>query len=82
LHAAVQLTGKLKEEEIQSSEYPFIAHAFIQYQTKEDAALIQIVEEKMIAAFGDDWMNTVAEMKKNYTKKKIRQAEHTVLTEE
>ncbi len=82
LLAAVQLTGQLQKEEIQSSEYPFIAYAFVQENIKDDSRLKEVVEQKMIAAFGSDWMDTVAEMKENYTKKKRRQAEHAVLTEE
>ena len=39
-------------------------------------------DSKMQEAFGDDWMETVTEMKQNYTKKKLREAKHSVLVEE
>ena len=71
-HSALQLTDRLTVEEIQSSEYPFMAYDLVQQQRPQDASLITTVEAKMIAAYDHDWQHTVAELKKNYTKKKLR----------
>ena len=73
--SALQLTDRLTLEEIQSSEYPFMAYDLVQQQRPQDVALINVVEEKMVAAYDHDWQHTVAELKKNYTKKKLREAE-------
>lgn len=75
--ASMQLTSQLTNEEIQSSEYPFMAADFMQEKKLQHTALREVVAHKMIEAFGEDWPATVAEMKKNYTKKKLRQAEAT-----
>jgi tetratricopeptide (TPR) repeat protein len=72
---ALQLTGRLTTEEIQSSEYPFMAYDLVKQERTQDASLIAVVEQKMVEAFDHDWQHTVAELKKNYTKKKLRQAE-------
>lgn len=82
LLAAVHLTDRLTEEEIQSSEYPFVAYEFVQSNQRDEAGLNEKVIVKMQLAFGDDWMETVIEMKKNYTKKKLKEAKHSVLVEE
>jgi hypothetical protein len=82
LMAAAKLTNKLTDDEIQSSEYPFIAYALVQAKQRDDNELVELVSHKMNAAYGPDWLDTVAEMKKNYTKKKLREAKHAVLVEE
>jgi hypothetical protein len=70
---ALQLTPKLSDEEIQVSEYPFMAYEYV--QLKPNGVLVQPVSEKMVNTYGEDWPRMVEEMKENYTKKKIRQAE-------
>jgi hypothetical protein len=71
---ALQLTSRLTEEEIQASEYPFMAYDYVQQKQQEDDSLAVEVTTKMINAYGDDWQNTIEELKQNYTKKKIREA--------
>jgi hypothetical protein len=71
---AMQLTSQLTDEEIQSSEYPFMAYDFLQQQQEEDDSLAETVRQKMVSAYGDNWQKTVEELKQNYTKKKIREA--------
>ena len=69
---ALQLTSRLTEEEIQASEYPFMAYDYVQQKQYEEDDLAAEVTTKMIAAYGDDWQKTIEEL--NYTKKKIREA--------
>ncbi len=69
--AALQLTDRLTTEEVQSSEYPFMAHEFI-LRSKGDLLMKEKVEKKMVEAFDEDWQSTVLSLKENYTKKKIR----------
>jgi hypothetical protein len=71
---ALQLTSLLSEEEVQASEYPFMAYDYVQHKKHEEDELATEVTTKMIGAYGDDWQKTVEELKQNYTKKKIRQA--------
>jgi tetratricopeptide (TPR) repeat protein len=71
---ALQLTHQLSEEEIQASEYPFMAYDYVQLKKHEEDELAITVTTKMIGAYGDDWQKTVEELKQNYTKKKIRDA--------
>jgi hypothetical protein len=72
---ALQLTGRLSDDEIQASEYPFMAYDYVQHkQHHEDDSLVEEVNNKMIKAYGADWKKTVEELKQNYTKKKIREA--------
>jgi hypothetical protein len=71
---ALQLTSRLTEEEIQASEYPFMAYDYVQQKQYEEDDLAAEVTTKMIAAYGDDWQKTIEELKQNYTKKKIREA--------
>jgi len=73
---ALQLTNRLTEEEIQASEYPFMAYDYVQQrQQVEEDSLVAIVANKMIAAYGPDWKESIEELKQNYTKKKIREAQ-------
>jgi hypothetical protein len=72
---ALQLTNRLSEEEIQASEYPFMAYDYVQMkQREEDDLLAAEVSAKMTGAYGDDWQQNIEELKQNYTRKKIRQA--------
>jgi hypothetical protein len=71
---ALQLTSQLTDEEIQASEYPFMAYDFLQQKQEEDDGLVKTVRQKMISAYGDNWQKTVEELKQNYTRKKIREA--------
>jgi hypothetical protein len=72
---ALQLTGRLTDDEIQASEYPFMAYDYVQNkQQEEDDSLVTEVNNKMITTYGDDWQKEVEELKQNYTKKKIREA--------
>jgi hypothetical protein len=73
VNAALQLTDRLTAEEVQSSEYPFMAHDYI-LRNKGDLLMKEKVEKKMVEAFDEDWQSTVLSLKENYTKKKIRQA--------
>ena len=41
-----------------------------------EAGLKQKVEEKMLASYDMDWMETVEALRQNYTRKKLRQAEN------
>ena len=71
---ALQLTNRLTIEEIQSSEYPFIAYDYVLQKQYTEDELAATVTNTMIDAYGDDWRKTIEELKQNYTKKKIRQA--------
>jgi hypothetical protein len=71
---ALQLTANLSDEEIQASEYPFMAYDYVQYKQQEEDELAAVVSNKMAGAYGADWKKTVEELKQNYSKKKIRQA--------
>lgn len=71
---ALLLTHKLSEEDVQASEYPFMAYDYVQNKKYEADELAIEVTTKMIGAYGDDWQKTVEELKQNYTKKKIRDA--------
>lgn len=71
---ALQLTNRLTIEEIQASEYPFMAYDYVQQKQYTEDELAATVSNKMIEAYGDDWQKTVEELKHNYTKKKIREA--------
>lgn len=72
-HAALRLTDQLSTEEVQASEYPFMAHDFI-LNGKGELLMKEKVEKKMLEAYEEDWQQTVLSLKENYTKKKIRQA--------
>jgi len=80
--SAMQLTDKLGTEEVLSSEYPFMAAAFLQERQGEWAALQQQVEEKMQQACGAGWREGVEEMEKNYTRQRVREVEQQALMEE
>ncbi|GGB00804.1 hypothetical protein [Puia dinghuensis] len=67
---AMGLTDRLSAEEIVAGEYPFMALAFVQEGNPEDGALRLMVEEKMLAAFGVEWRETVEALEKNYTRQK------------
>jgi hypothetical protein len=82
LLSAMQLTDKLSDEEVLSSEYPFLAGAFIQDKLDEWAALRRQVEEKMQQAYGPGWREGVEEMEKNYTRQRIRAVEQQALMED
>jgi hypothetical protein len=69
---ALQLTNRLSTEDIQASEYPFMAYAWV--HEKQDN-LAEFVDEKMNQVYGQDWRHTVEELKQNYTKQKLREAE-------
>lgn len=71
---ALQLTDRLSDEEIQSSEYPFMAYDYVQQKQQEEDELATLVTEKMHRVYGPNWQQTIEELKQNYTKKKIRQA--------
>ncbi|WP_205509750.1 hypothetical protein [Longitalea arenae] len=71
---ALQLSSQLTIEEIQASEYPFMAYDYVQHKRSTEDELAVTVNNKMTAAYGDDWQKTVEELKQNYTRKKIRQA--------
>jgi hypothetical protein len=71
----MQLTSQLTDEEIQSSEYPFMAYDYVQRKKDdEEDNLVTEVSTKMINAYGSDWKKTIEELKQNYTKKKLREA--------
>lgn len=70
---ALQLTSRLTNEEIQASEYPFMAYDYVQYKQRETDELTTTVSNKMTEIYGADWKKTIEELKQNYTKKKIRQ---------
>jgi hypothetical protein len=76
---ALQLTPKLSDEEIQVSEYPFMAFEYV--QLKPNGVLVQPVNEKMVDVYGEGWQKVVEELKQNYTKQKLRQAEEGKLVE-
>jgi hypothetical protein len=71
---ALQLTSRLSDEEIQASEYPFMAYDYVVQKQYDNDPLAEEVTHKMVAAYGSDWQKTVEELKQNYTKKKIRDA--------
>lgn len=73
---AMQLTGRLTDEEVQASEYPFMAYDYVKLkQNKEaDDSLATEVSSKMTRAYGANWQKTIEELKQNYTKKKLREA--------
>lgn len=71
---ALQLTARLTEEEIQASEYPFMAYDYVQFKQQDEDELAALVSDKMTAAYGAGWKKTVEDLKQNYTKKKIREA--------
>jgi hypothetical protein len=71
---ALQLTNSLTDEEIQSSEYPFMAYDYVQQKLQQNDELATIVTNKMGAVYGPGWQQTIEELKQNYTKKKIREA--------
>lgn len=71
--AALQLTDQLTPEEVQASEYPFMAYDYVMQQRTENE-LKEKVEQKMTEAYDTDWQQTVRSLKENYTKKKIREA--------
>lgn len=73
---ALQLTTRLSNEEIQASEHPFMAYTWVNEKQDE---LAEMVDEKMNQVYGADWRRTVEELKQNYTKQKIRQAEEGLL---
>lgn len=79
---AMQLTGQLTDEEIPASEYPFLAYAFLNKpSTGNDDGLRKAAEEKMIKHYGRNWKGKVEELKENYTKNKLRQAEAQAMVE-
>jgi hypothetical protein len=71
---ALQLTSRLTDEEIQASEYPFMAYDYVQQKQYDNDPLVETVTQKMITVYGTDWKKTIEELKQNYTKKKIRDA--------
>ena len=71
--SALRLTDRLTLEEIQSSEYPFMASDFV-LNGKGELALKEKVSQKMVEAYDEDWQETVRSLKENYTRKKIREA--------
>jgi hypothetical protein len=77
--SAMLLTDRLGDEEILSSEYPFLAAEFV---TSSTSALRTHVEEKMLQSCGPDWRTHVEEMEKNYTRQRIREVEHQALMED
>lgn len=72
---ALRLSDQLTAEEIQASEYPFMAHDYwqLKYLNEEDS-LVKVLEAKMTEAYGNTWQGAVEALKQNYTKKKIREA--------
>jgi hypothetical protein len=80
--SAMQLTDKLGPEDILSSEYPFLAAAFLQDRLDKWAGLRQQVEDKMQQACGPGWREGVEEMEKNYTRQRVREVEQQALMEE
>ena len=71
---ALQLTSRLTNDDIQASEYPFMAYDYVQYKQREEDELAAEVSNKMMETYGTGWQKTIEELKQNYTKKKIRQA--------
>jgi hypothetical protein len=71
---ALQLTNRLTDEEIQASEYPFMAYDYVVQKQYDIDPLAEEVTQKMVAAYGTDWQKDVEELKQNYTKKKLREA--------
>lgn len=73
--SALPLGSRLTPEEIQASEYPFMAHDLFLDNDAAYAILKEQVNQVMIAAYGENWQETVEELKQNYTKQRIREAE-------
>ncbi|OQP58089.1 hypothetical protein A3860_07105 [Niastella vici] len=73
---ALQLTSRLTDEEVQASEYPFMAYDYIKMKQDKDAgdSLVAEASDKMTRAYGANWQKTIEELKQNYTKKKLREA--------
>jgi hypothetical protein len=71
---ALQLTNRLTDEEIQASEYPFMAYDYVVQKQYDIDPLAEAVTQKMVAAYGANWQKDVEELKQNYTKKKLREA--------
>ena len=51
-----------------------MAYDYVQYKQRENDELAAAVSNKMIEIYGAGWKKTIEELKQNYTKKKIRQA--------
>ena len=51
-----------------------MAYDYVQYKQRENDELADAVSNKMTEIYGADWKKTIEELKQNYTKKKIRQA--------
>ena len=78
--AALQLTNKLTDEELKSTEYPFLAYELTEHQDlKHHEDLKEMVTEKMKNIYGENWKLFVDELKKNYSKKRLHQVEHVAM---
>ena len=51
-----------------------MAYDYVQYKQREEDELATSVSNKMMETYGANWKKTIEELKQNYTKKKIRQA--------
>ena len=51
-----------------------MAYEYVQFKQQEEDELAALVSNKMTNAYGADWKKAVEELKQNYTKKKLRQA--------
>lgn len=75
VHRAMQLTSLLSPEEIQSSEYPFMAYDFLlEAGHSTEGELTGQVRQTIEENFGPDWQQIIEELKENYTKKRLREA--------
>jgi hypothetical protein len=79
LNAALKNTKDLHEEEIKSSEYPYIAyeyHLLLQHKTPgTDIEKGAFADQRMQEAFNSDWKNTVEHLRQNFSYTHIKQAE-------
>jgi hypothetical protein len=72
----ISLTPYLQPEEIQASEYPFLAYEYDKMTSEKEDTHKKTVIITMEKAYDKDWRQTVESLKKNYTKQRLRQAEH------
>jgi hypothetical protein len=76
LMSCVRVSDRLSMEEIQSSEYPFVAFEFIREGEGQGSAELRMqVDAQMVEAYGPNWQEDVEEMRKNYTKAKLTEAQ-------
>lgn len=80
LRLSMTLTPHLQPEEIQSSEYPFLAYEYDKLHHEKNEAMQRTVVITMEKTYDKDWRQMVEVLKKNYTKQRLREAERTEVT--